>query len=202
MTEFGDHDLLQRWAGGDLHAGRQLFERHFAAVRRFFVGKADARINYLVQQTFLVLLEARPRYRAESSFRAFVLAIARSQLYEHWRRTSRFTTLDFSIHSLRDLGTSPSSEVARRESRRALTMALQTMPLDMQLAVELTHFEGLGAAEVATVLDLSIKTVYSQLHRARELLREQLEVDGDVPAMLACEVDAMPQQGLPANDPG
>jgi hypothetical protein len=34
------------------------------ADRQFFVGKTDARINYLVQQTFVVLLEARPRTTA------------------------------------------------------------------------------------------------------------------------------------------
>ena len=83
--------------------------------------------------------------------------------------------LDFTITSLRDLGTSPTGALLRREASQLLQLALSQVPVDQQLALELTYWEGLAAPEIARVLDIPENTVYSRVRRAKEHLRKALE---------------------------
>lgn len=70
--------------------GEQLFERHFDAVYRFFSSKADAsEISDLVQQTFLACVEAVESFEGHSSVRTYIFAIARHQLFRHYRKRTR-----------------------------------------------------------------------------------------------------------------
>jgi RNA polymerase sigma-70 factor (ECF subfamily) len=168
-----DNELLAAWSAGSQQAGDTLIERHFAVVHRFFRNKIGAEVDDLVQQTFLGCVEARERYRAESSFRAFLLAIARNQLFKHFRDLREHA--DFATTSIRDIGTSPSGTVAKRQHERLLMEALQMVPLDAQVILELAYWEELETVEIARVLDVSINSVYTRLHRARNLLRAKLE---------------------------
>lgn len=168
-----DAELLATWALGDGDAGGELIERHFAAVHRFFSNKVDRDLDDLVQQTFLRCLEAHARFEQRSSFIVFLLGIARHLLYDYYRQRRR-EPLEFSAASVHDFGTSPSQQVARREEETLLNEALRRIPLDSQVILELTYWEGLSGVELASVLDAPIGTIYSRLHRARESVLEQL----------------------------
>jgi len=181
MTEASDGKLLELWAAGDAEAGQQLFQRYFATVRRFFRHKVGDEIEDLVQQTFLGCIEAQGRYRGDASFKTFLLAIARNQLFKHYRKSAQQAAPDFSTHSLRDLRTSPTGVIARRQEEQALALALQAVPVDMQIAVELAYWEDLDVAEIAAVLEVPLHTVYSRLRRARILLREILALPPGAP---------------------
>jgi len=174
-----DSELLEGWTAGDPQAGLLLFQRHFPIVRRFFRNKADNDIEDLVQATFLACAEARHRYRGDASFKTFLLAIARHQLFEHYRRVTKQSVLDFNAQSLRDLGTSPSAVIARQQAERALGRALEAIPLDLQIALELAYWEGMDGPAIAAVLEIPLNTVYSRLRRAKALLRAAMAAHGD-----------------------
>jgi RNA polymerase sigma factor (sigma-70 family) len=169
-----DIELLSRWAKGDKGCADQLIERHFATVYRFFSTKVAVDADDLVQQTFLACLEARGRYRQESSFKTFLLSIARHQLYAHYRERKRRSILDFSVTSVYDLAASATSAIAEREHERLLLEALQRIPLEAQILIELTYWEELSGRELAEVLELPPNTIYSKLRRARIQVREAL----------------------------
>jgi RNA polymerase sigma factor (sigma-70 family) len=71
--------------------------------------------------------------------------------------------------------------LAQREDERLLSLALQHVPVDQQIALELTYWEGLSAPEIARVLRIPENTVYSRLRRAKDHLRRALEVLSDQP---------------------
>lgn len=133
-----------------------------------------------MQQTFVACVEARDAFRGESSFRAYLFGLARLQLYTYYRANSRRQSLDFTTASAQDLGMSPTGLCAQREEAQLLTLALQRVPLEQQITLELTFWEGLTAPEIATVLDIPEDTVYSRLRRAKERLRKALAVLSDV----------------------
>src|SRR4051794_26389001 len=91
-----DAELLADWSLGSSAAGEELIERHFMAVRRFFLNKAGCEVEDLVQETFLACVEARTRFKGQASFKTFLLAIARNQLLKHMSR-QRNRSLDFEI---------------------------------------------------------------------------------------------------------
>lgn len=170
-----DLELLERWRDGEKQAGNLLFKRHFRSIYRFFEHKSQGDVDELVQETFLACVNSRQRFEGRSSFRTFLFAIARHTLYAYWRKRARDGgSLDFSESSLADLATTPRSHLAREEDRGRLLLALQELPLDQQLLLELHYWEGMSGEQLAEVFDVKPATTRSRLSRAREVLRGKL----------------------------
>src|SRR5688572_6802390 len=85
-----DLELFENWRAGDRQAGQELFVRHFQGVYRFFKHKIDRRLEItaddLAQQTFFQCIRARDQFRHTSSFRTYLFAIARNELYQYLRK--------------------------------------------------------------------------------------------------------------------
>jgi RNA polymerase sigma-70 factor (ECF subfamily) len=171
-----DLELLRAWGEGDDQAGSVLVRRHFDTIARFFETKVEDNAADLIQRTFLACVRARDRAHEIEGFKAYLLAIARRQLMEHlrtkYRHAEHFQPLMVSVH---DLGQTPSQAVAARQEGRLLLRALQRLPIEMQMTVELHYWEHLTEPQIAHVLDIPRGTVKSRLFRARELLREHIE---------------------------
>lgn len=188
-----DEALFVAWRGGDRAAGEVLIERHFDAIERFFATKAGDAGEDLVQRTFLACTEAGVAYRGEGSFRAFLFGIARNVLLEHIRARGRHGAAppDFSHSGIADLSPGVSTLAQYRAEQRSLVAALQRLPVDLQVLLELYYWEELGVDELAAVLAVPPGTIKSRLHRARVMLAEAIDVappgaedDGSVRALL------------------
>ncbi|MCA9619349.1 MAG: RNA polymerase sigma factor [Myxococcales bacterium] len=173
MSEREDLELLESWRDGDQRAGTELFGRHFDALYRFFRSKLEHQAEDLVQLTFLACVRNRETFRGDSSFRSYLYCVARSKLYDALRKRARGT--DVSMCTMADLRASPSSWLARKSELQLVQVALEQLPLELQLAVELFYFEELSAREVAEALDIPEGTVRSRLRRALDDLRGNIE---------------------------
>lgn len=172
-----DGELLRAWAAGDERAGNTLFVRHFATLRRFFQTKASD-VEDLVQRTWLACIEKRGRLSEIGSFRAYMFGIARNELYDHLHRRSR--AVDPLVTSVADLGPTPSRVASDSERRDRILGAMQRLPLDLQVTLELHFWEHLTTAELAGALEIPQGTVKSRLRRAKEALRAALP-ESDLP---------------------
>ena len=180
-----DAARLARWRDGDAEAGNLLFERHFRAVYRFFRAKLDEVVaEDLAQQTFLGMVTSRDRVPESPGFRAYLFGVARNTLMMHLRTRLRATpTVDLSASAVADLGISAASRIAIADEHELLARALQRLPLDFQIAVELYYWESLSTVEIAAVLELPEGTVRSRLARARAQLAEHIETIAETPAL-------------------
>lgn len=173
-----DFALLDQWGSGDRGAGNTLLMRHFDTVYRFFVSKIgnDTEVDDLIQRVFLACVESRDRFRREASFRTFLLAVARHELFRHFRQNRARGARSESLGSMSvaELGSSVRAAMVRREEERLLLSALREIPVDLQITIELHYWEGLTTAELATVLEIPQGTVKSRLRRAREALHEAM----------------------------
>ena len=184
-TMLSDAELLALWRNGDEDAASRLIRRHFAGVYRFFRSKLDDHVEDLTQRTFMACLEARERLGPDTSFKAYVLGVARKQLLFHLRGKLRHDRrFDLAEVSAVDAGASPVSAVAFREQQQLLLAALRRIPLDLQIAIELFYFEGLQGDDIARVIEIPVGTVRSRLRRAREALRVAIG-ELEAPAALA-----------------
>lgn len=174
--EDADFALLERWRGGDRGAGNELFTRHFRSLFRFFRTKVvDEVAEDLTQVSFLACVDGRDKFRGASSFRTYLFAVARNQLFMHFRRRGRQDSpAAFGSVSMVDLGAGPSTLVAAKAEQRLLLRALRRIPVDFQIAIELYYWEGVPTKEIATVLGVPEGTVRSRLTRARAQLTEQM----------------------------
>lgn len=170
-----DLELLDRWRAGDTAAGQELVARHWASVSRFFRAKVGDDGADLISQTFLACLEQRDRI---DNLKAYLFAVARRRLADHFRKRARTPELDVALSSLVDLAPGPITELDNRQKSRLLQDGLARIPLDDAIALELCYFEGLATKEIAAVLEIPENTVRSRLSRARDKLREVLQTLG------------------------
>ena len=173
MTDF---ELVDRWRGGDKTAGQELFERHFASISRFFTTKCEAEADELVQATFLSCLRARDSFRKQSSFRTYLFAIARNELYRVLREKKKDQVLDFEQSSMAQLSaTTPGARIDRNKEKQRLIEAMRQLPVAQQTLLELHYWENMSIAELADVFDAEQPAIRQRLHRARVALREKME---------------------------
>jgi RNA polymerase sigma factor (sigma-70 family) len=173
--------LLDKWRGGDRSAGQDLFSRHFTDIYRFFEHKVAGDADDLAQRTFLACVASRDDFRSQSTFRTYLFAIARNELYGHLRRLPRHAEIDFEVTSIRALITSPSERVARAEQVQQLREALRELPAEQQLLLELHYWHDLDAAALGEVFGAAPGTVRVRLLRARQALREKMSQAGLTP---------------------
>lgn len=177
-----DLELLDRWCEGDAQAGNDLFRRHFRGIYQFFRDKVHGDEDELIQATFFACVRSRDEFRRGASFRTFLFAIARNELYRYLRRRTRDANLDFGVTSLATLAPSPSSAVGLDERQARLVQALRRLPLQQQLVIELHYWEDMRPRELSVIFDIAEPTARLWLHRARQALREHLDRAGQEPA--------------------
>lgn len=175
-----DAALLEAWRAGDRDAGDELIGRYFDPVCRFFRSKVDSDVEDLVQRTFLDALERRDEISAPS-FRSYLFAVARHRLFDDLRRGLRRPIESLGETSIADVRTRQSTKMVRAQQNDLVVQALQTLPVDFQIALELTYWEDLSGQEVAAVLGVSPHTVRSRLSRGRAKLRAALQEQASNP---------------------
>lgn len=176
MEEPDDRALLEAWRRGDRERGNVLFRRHIRSVTRFFRTKIPDAAEDLTQSTFLAIAQLDPARLGDAPFRAYLFGVARNQLLMHLRSKTRADKrFDPLTWSAPDAGASPVRIVAKHQQQSVIAVALQALPVDYQIALELFYFETMPVAEIAEALEKPVGTIKSLLSRGRDLLREKLE---------------------------
>ena len=170
-----DLGLLERWRTGDTRAGHDLFERHFADIYRFFEHKVGPEADELAQRTFTACISAKDRFRGQSSFRSYLFAIARNQLYTYLRQLPRGEHIDFETTSIAELVTSIAGRLGRAQQIEQLRQALGALPAEQQLLLELHYWHELDAEALGEVFEANPGAIRVRLVRARRALRQRLE---------------------------
>ena len=168
-----DLELLDAWRGGNTAAGDELVSRHWTSISRFFRSKIGDDGADLISQTFLACVENKDAIDGDN-IKAYLFGIARRRLADHLRSRMRAPAVDLAVSSLVDLKTGPATALARQQRSELLRDGLARIPLDDQIALELSYFEAMSTREIAGVLDIEENTVRSRLSRAREKLRAAL----------------------------
>jgi RNA polymerase sigma-70 factor (ECF subfamily) len=164
--------LLERWRADDRQAGEELCARYYSAIYRFFGYKTEDRADDLVQQTFIACLRGRHQFRSDSSFRTYLFAIARNELYMALRG-SRRPRIDLEAGSLDELS-SPSKQLGAQQEAARLRAALRELPVEQQQLLELHYWQDLSAAELAELFSTTAGSIRVRLLRARRMLRARL----------------------------
>ena len=174
-----DEELLERVATGDREALGSLFDRHHRALYGFVArmyGGEDADVDDLVQTTFLEAFRAARRFRAASSARTWLFAIASNLVKMHRRATRRRT------HALQRLADQPERTAAALDARiadqRALArieIALDELSHDLRVAYVMCVIEDVAADDAARALGVPRGTIWRRVHRARQVLRAAID---------------------------
>ena len=129
----------------------------------------------LLQEIAMALWQALPRFRGECSERTFLFRIAHNRAIAYLassRRRSAAMTEGLELH---DPQPDPEAGLARQQQSERLMDAVRRLAVPYRQVVTLM-LEGLEYSEIAEVLGISPTNVGVRLNRARQLLRDSLEV--------------------------
>lgn len=122
----------------------------------------------LAQQTFIVALQALPKFRGESSQKTWLHKIAFRE-YIGWRRKRRL------FYPIEMLGAKEDPGFRQVEQGEALLQALHQLPSALREAFLLFEVQQLSIEEIAEVTSSPVGTVKSRIHHARQKLQVHLE---------------------------
>lgn len=169
--------LVSRLKRGETTAVAAAYDEHAGAVFGFarrLVGD-DAAAEDLVHEVFVTLPSAIKRFEESSSLRTFLISIAVNHARHHVRSASRRrAAMDrFALEPENEGGT-PEQEAMRVDLARALTHALDTLPIDQRVAFVLCEVEDRTSREAAEIVGAPEATVRTRIFHAKKKLREEL----------------------------
>lgn len=185
-----DSELIDEIRGGNADALEDLMSRYesrvYSLAYRMLGNKEDA--EDVLQDTFLNVVRSIGGFKSRSSFSTWLYRVAANAALTKLRQKSRreksegeFLDEVYSVkeaaHSsiaLVDWSDGPAQRLLNEEARLVMDKAVAELPDKYRVVFVLRDVEGMSAAEVAQVLDLSIPAVKSRLHRARLYLRNRL----------------------------
>lgn len=138
----------------------------------------------LYQQTFLRLLELDLAPDEGKNPRALLYSVAtglwRNEARKRGRRAAIARPVELDGEDPPPLagGEEPEAAALAAAESQALTAAVARLPDKFRAAVLLTYGAGLPLEEVARILKLPRGTVKSRLHKARLLLKKEMEAKG------------------------
>jgi len=144
-----------------------------AYARRQLPAAADA--EDVTQQVFLAAWDQRDRFEPErGTMAAWLLGIARHKVADRLRALQRQARIASQVALLPDPADDPvEDELARR---LLLLDALDGLPAERRVVLELAFFEDLTHRTIAERLDLPLGTVKSHIRRGLDQLRREMEV--------------------------
>lgn len=169
-------------AEGDATVSR-LYETYGRQLYRFCLGRLRSReeAEDAVQNTFLRVHTALqkgvvPRFEA-----AWLYKIAHNVCLSRREVLGRRTLVE-ALQDLDELERAPAAPDPRREELQALSEALGALPENLRRVILLREWQGLGYAEIADELGVSVSAVETLVFRARRRLAAELDQRGARPA--------------------
>jgi RNA polymerase sigma-70 factor (ECF subfamily) len=182
-----DTELVRRALDRDASAFRTIMQRHnrrlYRIARSVLRSSADA--EDAVQEAYVSAFTHLASYRGESGLAAWLSRITMNEALGRLRRrrpTVDIATLEemrpdaeviqfpISAHS-----GDPERTMAQRQILRLVEQATDGLPEVYRLVFVTRVIEGMSVEETADLLGLKPETVKTRLHRARKLVREQLD---------------------------
>lgn len=176
-----DARLVDASRAGDLRAFEELVTRHQDVVYRVaarLVGEEDA--HDVAQDTFLRAFHRLPRFRAEGSFRSWLLQIAHNRamaLLEDEQASAGRRAEIGAAAAVPEGERTPVQTLEDRERRRRLDTKLKALSPNHRTVLVLRDVEGLSYEEIARVTAMPLGSVKARLHRARGELIEALRAN-------------------------
>jgi RNA polymerase sigma-70 factor (ECF subfamily) len=182
-----DAELVRRARGRDEAAVRAILQANNRRLYRLARGilRNDSEAEDVVQETYVRAFTHLDDFRGDSSLATWLARIAMNEALGRLRRRRpgvEWTslppgTLEAQIIQFPLSGASedPEKSMAQREIQHVVEHAIDDLPEAFRIVFITRVIEGMNVEETADILGLKPETVKTRLHRARGMLRDNVE---------------------------
>ena len=184
LNEYSDDvsnaELVKKSQLGDKNAFEELVRRHQELVFSLAYKLTGNRelANDVAQEAFIRAWKAIDKFRGDSTFGTWIYRITvntawtlRKKAKKHYSLNIEDTQEPVVIDEKKD----PELVAINSDLSVVLRKALNQIPLEQRIIVELKNIEGRSHKEIADYLDISVTAAKVRLHRAHQKLRNILE---------------------------
>ena len=178
--EVSNSELVKKSQLGDKSAFEELVKRHQDLVFSLsfkLTGNRELE-NDVAQESFIRAWKAIEKFRGDSTFGTWIYRITvntawtlRKKAKKHYSLNIEDTQEPVVIDEKKD----PELVAINSDLSVVLRKALNQIPLEQRIIVELKNIEGRSHKEIADYLDISVTAAKVRLHRAHQKLRNILE---------------------------
>lgn len=159
---------------------RGSYKQAFSLAYRLTGTTAEA--EDLVQETFVRAFRFFHRYDDSMPFNSWLYRIMSNAHVDTMRRKGRIKTISLETSGpdgattwdVADQEATVDQKLADRSLNDSMQQALNSMTAEFRTAVLLADVEGLAYEEVAEIMNTSVGTVRSRIHRGRKQIRQHL----------------------------
>ena len=180
MADFEGRDSVAAAIAGDRDAFAALLRRHYDRIHgiawQLTGSRADA--DDIAQDVCCILAERLGEFRGDAKFTTWLYQIAHNLLVDQYRRARPEISSDDESAPLAQMqaeeSDQPEQALSDFEQRRRLQQALEELPDDQRIALQLRLEQELPLEEIAGITGVGRETVKSRLRYALDKLKTRL----------------------------
>jgi RNA polymerase sigma factor (sigma-70 family) len=168
--------LLQAAMDGNTAAFEQIVKKYqslICAITFSGTGRLDIS-EELAQDTFLSAWKNLRQLTNPDGFRPWLRTIARNMLKNYYRKKKTVPLDPAAMADLSDQTPTPADNLITQEEHIMLEQALMQIPAEYREPLVMFYRQEKSTKQVAVGLGLNESTVRTRLHRARQMLREEI----------------------------
>ena len=181
-----DAQDMSRLVNGHDAALNDLMQRHAQRLFHYLVRSLQNEDDAadLAQETFVRVYQNRAKFEPSQKFTVWLYAIASNLVKDRYRWRSRHAQASLDApneetganlqDNLRDSKLGPDETLQKGETAEAVRNAIATLPEELRQPLILSVYQELHQAEIAQILNCSVKAVETRMYRARQQLRSSL----------------------------
>jgi RNA polymerase sigma-70 factor, ECF subfamily len=186
-TGAADAELIQRARSRDETAVRSIMQANNRRLYRIARGilRNDSEAEDVVQETYVRAFTHLESFRGDSSLATWLARIAMNEALGRLRRQRAGVewtslpegTIEAQIIQFPHSAASedPEKSMAQRQIQNVVEHAIDELPDPFRVVFITRVIEGMNVEETAEILQLKPETVKTRLHRARTMLRDNVE---------------------------
>ena len=183
-AELSDEAIVERVRGGDTAVYEILVRRHNQRLYRTIraILRSDADVEDVMQQAYVDAYLHLDQFKGEARFATWLTRIAVNRAIRKGQGDKKHLALvasnndqDLAIERAPAAGLDPEHSMYGHELKTVLESMIDELPDIFRVVFVMREVEGLSTAETAASLSINEETVKTRLHRAKRLLRDQLD---------------------------
>ena len=181
--EFSDEEIIRKIEGGSVPLFEVIMRRYnqrLFRIQRSYISDEHA-IKDTLQLTWLKVFENLGTFKGEALFSTWITRIAINEALKYIKREKRYSAMHIASEArtnskgtVHDVST-PESKIIYSDLKNLLEETVQRLLPKYRSVYMMREVEQMSTRETADCLQISQSNVKARLHRAKQMIREDLE---------------------------